>query len=80
MFDENNYPNGGEAHIFDSGNSSSDYNNRILPIYECLDQDIVENTLYISNESLNYCDLVIKDESSTYLDNLSNPIAYYVCY
>lgn len=54
--------------------------NRIYPIFECVSMDVVEKTLYITNEKLDYCELVLKDVSSTLVDDLNNPVEYYGCY
>ena len=43
--------------------------NRIYPIFECVSMDVVEKTLYITNERLDYCEIVLKDTSSTIVDD-----------
>lgn len=58
----------GKAHIFDQGSDTSDFTNRVYPIYECVSIDEVEKTLYISNEKLDFCEILIRDVSSTHLD------------
>lgn len=55
----------GKAHINDKGNSSSDFTNRYPLISKCVAKDVVEATLVVINETLNNCEILLKDQDAT---------------
>ena len=65
----------GKAHINDKDNNkSSDFLNRIYTINACIAKNIVESSLYITNENIDNCEILMSDYSIEYSKN------YYICY
>ncbi len=56
----------GKAHINDNFDTSSDFKNRMIPIQNCLAEDDVESTLFVTNETLENCEIIMQDNSAEY--------------